>query len=171
MEDTGQSESEQSWNKNDTETARIPSDQMPRRYGLNTAVSLGLCSVIEDELDSSSVASIDHAKLLGENKDSELDSDGSTFSESSGTDSSGDNDSEVDDDITLESIDEIRTQNRICSTIEDYDDGELVFSEADLKLWGKNKKHSCNDTKMGTTGVNKSMRRFTRSFLPCINPT
>jgi hypothetical protein len=40
----------------------------------------------------------------------------------------------------MESINEINTQNRICSTIEDYDDGELVFSEADMKLWKKKEK-------------------------------
>ena len=163
-----QSQSEQSSNKMDTQTRTEP-DLIPHRYDFNTALSLGLCSAIEDELDLSSVASIDNGNLLGAKIDSELESDGSSFSYSSGTDSSAESDSEVDDSIAMEFIDEIRTQKRICSTIEDYDDGELVFSEADLKLWKKKEKALMQRYKKGTTGANKSMLRYTRSFLPYTN--
>ena len=156
-------------NNDETHSTRILWDPTPRRYELHTAVSLGLCSVTEDNVDLSSVESNDYEEVLDEQKDPELDSDGSTYTESSLKDWSGESDSEVDDAIAEESIDEIRTQNRICSTIEDYDDGELVFSEADLTLWGGKKEHSCNDTKTDITGANKSMRRFTKSCLPCIN--
>ena len=39
------------------------------------------------------------------------------------------------------------------STLEDYDDGELVFPKADMQLWKTKKKRSQKDTKADTTAV------------------
>ena len=164
--------SEQSPNINNKQNDKHSNDDpetYPHHYDFHTALSLGLCSAIEEDLDVLSLTSVENANLLEAKLDSDLESDGSSFSYSSGTDNTAESDSDVDDAIAMESIDEINTQNRICSTIEDYDDGELVFSEADLKIWKKRKKLSCNDTKKGITGANKSTLTCTRSFLPYTN--
>ena len=79
-------------------------DRYPHHYDFHTALSLGLCSAIEEDLDVSSVPSIENANLLEAKMDSDLESDGSSFSYSSGTDSTAESDSEVDDVIAMESI-------------------------------------------------------------------
>ena len=62
-----QSESENSIKNDEKHTTRIPSDPTPRRFQLHTAVSLGLCSLTEDNLDSSSVESIDYVQRFPPN--------------------------------------------------------------------------------------------------------
>ena len=43
--------------------------------------------------------------------------------------------SDIDEIIDEGIIDEIKMEDRICSAMEDYDDGQFVFSEVDLPLW------------------------------------
>ena len=98
------------------------------------AVQLGVCFLIEDHsvLCPRYVHDVD--EFCGDEDNDDYSSDGSSYTDLSQIDSGEISRLDVENDIAEEFVDEIRSQNRICSTIEDYSNGELVFSEADLTL-------------------------------------
>jgi hypothetical protein len=61
-------------------------DCYPHQYDFHTALSLGLCAAIEEDLDVLSLTSVENTNLLEAKLDSDLESDGSSFSYSSGSD-------------------------------------------------------------------------------------
>ena len=115
----------------------IPTKPQPtlNHHDCDTTMQLGVCSLIEDHSEFLSSNSKNVHKLHDQENNPVYYSDGSSYTHSTHTDSNVDSKSDIDDSIAEESIDEIRSQNRICSTIEDYDNDELVFSEANLTLW------------------------------------
>ena len=104
-------------------------------YDYDTAMQWGVCSLTEDHSELLSPNSNNVDNLHDEKNNPAYYSDGSSYTDSAHIDSNVDSESDIDDSIAEESIDEIRSQDRICSTIEFHDNGELLFSEADLTLW------------------------------------
>ena len=107
---------------------------------IETAAVLGLCSLatptitIEDEID----------------RISETDEDDSSYA-TADEDDSFSSDDEYDDVDTgaCEVVEDILEENKVTSTLEDYDDRQLVFSEADMELWKTKEKALAERYKSG----------------------
>jgi hypothetical protein len=107
---------------------------------IETAAVLGLCSLatptitVEDEID----------------RISETDDDDSSYATADEDDSCSSDDEYDDVDAgACEVVEDILEENKVTSTLEDYDDGQLVLTVADMKLWKTKEKALAERYKSG----------------------
>ena len=99
---------------------------------LDDAVDIGICSLCDLDIEEVTTR---ETIVMGSDDGSEIpiNSEDSSFSNHT-LDSYDDTLCDIDGNIDEAIVDDIKLEDRISSAVEDYDDGDLVFTEADLTL-------------------------------------